>query len=112
MARALLQVSCASLKIITVLSYMTLLFLAKTVPLFLIIFINQLNKAGVFETVAEAVPCHAQLQDPGPVWGSTGIGSHFVSAINEMQVSKAETYGGSVQESAAFQNSFLAKALF
>lgn len=79
---ALLQVSCASLKIITVSLYITLLFLAKIVTLFLlIIFINELNKAGVFETVAEAVPCHAQLQDPEPVWGSIGIGSLWVSYI-------------------------------
>lgn len=70
------------LKIITVSLYIALLFLAETVTLFLlIIFINELNRAGVFETVAEAEPWHAQLQDPGPVWGSTGIGSHFVSYI-------------------------------
>lgn len=68
------------LKIITVSLYITLLFLAKTVTLFLlIIFINELNKAGVF--VAEAEPWHTQLQDPGLVWFSTGIGPHLVSYI-------------------------------
>lgn len=70
------------LKIITVSLYTVLLFLTKTVILFLlVVFVNELNKAGVFETVAEAEPWHAQLQDPGPVWGSTGIGSHLVSYI-------------------------------
>lgn len=34
------------------------------------------------------------------------------SAVNEMQVSKVETCGGSVRESASFQHSLLAKALF
>lgn len=70
------------LKIITVSLYITLLFFAKTVTLFLLtIFINELNKAGVFETVAEAEPWHIQLQDPRPVWFSTGIGPHLVSYI-------------------------------
>lgn len=68
------------LKMITVSLYITLLFLDKTVTLFLLInFINELNKAGVF--VATAEPWHAQLQDLGPLWWSAGNGLHLVSYI-------------------------------